>query len=74
MTATSAHVAGQQPNVRPWRRAGGQPLPSRPDTTMVVNLLLFMVAMAVVIGAAAYQHRLTVRFAATNRFLADRDK
>ena len=41
---------------------------------MVVNLLLFMVAMAVVIGAAAYQHRLTVRFAATNRFLADRDK
>ena len=41
---------------------------------MVVNLLLFTEAMAVVIGAAAYQHRLAVRLAATNRPLADGDE
>lgn len=51
----------------------GPSLPSWPDTAMMVNLILFGVAMAVVIGGAAYQRTLAARLAGTNRSLADRD-
>jgi two-component sensor histidine kinase/PAS domain-containing protein len=51
----------------------GPSLPGRPDTTMVVNLLLFVGTMAVVISGAAYQRTLSARLAGTNKSLADRD-